>query len=101
MKLSEEVKDCGAGGLKTKWLVEQIAQLEAKLQAHCENEGDECPVCVLEAENEKLQKLEKASIRYYVGEITKEAWRESVRASPEGQRLIALSEQIDTPKEGE
>lgn len=29
---------------------EKLAQLEAKLAAHLENEGDECPLCLLEAE---------------------------------------------------
>jgi hypothetical protein len=32
-----------------------ITRLEAKLAAHLENEGDECPLCVLEAENERLR----------------------------------------------
>ena len=35
--------------------VKQINQLEAELAAHLENEGDECPVCVLEAENQRLR----------------------------------------------
>jgi len=33
----------------------EVAQLEAKLLAHTENEGDECPLCQLEAENEQLK----------------------------------------------
>ena len=31
-----------------------VAQLEAELKAHRDNEGGECPVCVLEEENERL-----------------------------------------------
>jgi hypothetical protein len=29
--------------------------LEAELAAHLENEGDECPLCVVEAENQRLR----------------------------------------------
>ena len=32
-------------------------ELKAELAAHKENEGDECPVCVLEAENERLTEM--------------------------------------------
>ena len=31
----------------------KIKELEARLAAHIENEGDECPLCVCEAENER------------------------------------------------
>lgn len=34
-------------------LEDETAQLEADLAAHIENEGDECPLCLLEAENDK------------------------------------------------
>ena len=39
-------------------------QLEAKLKAHQENEGDECPMCVLEAENEGLREWVKYSVKF-------------------------------------
>ena len=68
---------------------EEIQRLKAELAAHKENEGDECPLCHLE---EKLEALEKACIEFYCGTITKEEWRQAVRESPEGQRLIALAE---------
>ena len=35
-------------------LRDKITLLEAKLKAHIENEGEECPLCVLEEENERL-----------------------------------------------
>ena len=34
---------------------EEIERLKAKLAAHLENEGDECPLCKLEAENDVLR----------------------------------------------
>lgn len=33
----------------------EIERLEAKLQAHLENEGDECPLCVSEAQVARLR----------------------------------------------
>lgn len=54
----------------------RISELEAELAAHKENEGDECPVCVLEAKNEDLMKLAGEYIRAYedlaFGDATKE-----------------------------
>lgn len=36
---------------------EEIQRLKAELLAHKENEGDECPLCLLEAKNETLQEI--------------------------------------------
>lgn len=36
-------------------LAEYATQLEAQLAAHKENEGEECPLCKLEAENKQLK----------------------------------------------
>ena len=38
----------------------------------------------------QLEVLEKACVEFYCGMITKAQWRDAVRQSPEGQRLIAL-----------
>lgn len=35
-------------------LEDEVTQLEDKLAAHIENEGDECPLCILEAEVEAV-----------------------------------------------
>ena len=67
MKLSERIRksmDDAVSGLSISWPIDQwadeVALLEAKLAAHLENEGDECPLCVLEDENETLKKRIKA-----------------------------------------
>ena len=36
-------------------LEDEVAQLEAELKAHRDNEGDECPLCQCEAELEKYR----------------------------------------------
>ena len=41
------------------WAVKAVAQLEAELLAHRENEGDECPLCKVEADNERLREAVK------------------------------------------
>ena len=38
-------------------LNEYCYELEVELKAHKENEGDECPLCVLEDENKRLKML--------------------------------------------
>ena len=38
-------------------LTDEIERLRKKLAAHVENEGDECPLCVVEKENERLLKI--------------------------------------------
>ena len=38
-------------------LYEETETLKAELRAHRENEGDECPLCVLEKENDVLKEL--------------------------------------------
>jgi hypothetical protein len=40
--------------IKIAFLNNQIDILQAELAAHKENEGDECPLCACEAENERL-----------------------------------------------
>ena len=45
-------------------LVGKLNKLEAELAAHKENEGDECPVCVLEAENQRLREWVKYSVKF-------------------------------------
>ena len=63
-------------------------RFEAELVAHKENEGDECPLCVLEAENAKLKRVRDAYI----------AWRDSYTAKEEDDAKIELD---DALKEGE
>ncbi|KKN73418.1 hypothetical protein LCGC14_0401210 [marine sediment metagenome] len=41
---------------------------------------------------EKLEEIEQACIRLYVGEITKTEWRRVVRNGPLAQKLVALAE---------
>lgn len=42
-------------------------------------------------EIQRLEVLQTACIEFYCGIITKEEWRQAVRESPEGRRLIALA----------
>ena len=42
------------GRLVSEWGM-KISILKGELAAHRDNEGDECPLCILEAENEKLK----------------------------------------------
>lgn len=47
---------------------EEVAALEAQLQAHLENEGDECPLCVAEAQVARLREaLEKQYPEHWCG----------------------------------
>lgn len=41
-------------------LAEEVAKLEAKLAAHLKNEGEECPLCKLEADNAALEQETEA-----------------------------------------
>jgi len=50
-------------------------------------------VAKLGTENDALKSLEKACVEFYCGMITMGDWRKAVRASPEGQRLIALAQE--------
>ena len=54
-------------------LANEVAQLEAELLAHKENEGDECPLCACEAENERLRGMFKAQLHMMTDE-EKEEW---------------------------
>ena len=47
---TREALDC-----EDKGTVESIEELKAELAAHLENEGDECPLCVCEAESQRLR----------------------------------------------
>jgi hypothetical protein len=55
MKRLEELVDQGLKAVLVQ--VAENKKLQKKIDAHIENEGDECPVCVLEEENERLESL--------------------------------------------
>ena len=74
MKLSERIqawRDPEEGWYMEEheeWAAE-VAKLEGELAAHKENEGDECPLCVLEEENEALGGGLRHIKRWSSGEI--------------------------------
>ena len=42
-------------------MLKENERLQARLAAHVEHEGDECPLCVVEARNELLEKVVEAA----------------------------------------
>ncbi len=67
MELSERLMEQKRHPLQLAWsyvmfrseVADEVAQLEAELAAHKENEGDECPLCACEEEHDALVELLK------------------------------------------
>ena len=53
--VKEQISDAAVGKALCKEAVTEIDRLQARLAAHVENEGDECPLCVAEARVEFLE----------------------------------------------